>query len=124
MLARLHGANVPAANDLFADPCVVAAGRYVLSTSNIGPSRVFGGYAPMFADGGYALCYAINDDSIHVTVGTHRSCAETSTEAMAREVRRALAVVLELLQSDENPDAGGATIGHGNDGPLRMRARL
>ena len=49
-------------------------GNFRLSTSNVGYTPQFGGFAPMTPDG-YGACYALLEGRINIGVSAWRSCA-------------------------------------------------
>ena len=64
-------------------------GNYRLSTSNVGYTPLFGGFAPMTADG-YGCCYAMLEGRMNVCITTWRSCKDTSATAFRDALAKAL----------------------------------
>ena len=54
-------------------------GNYRLSTSNVGYTPLFGGFAPMTADG-YGCCYSMLEGRMNIMITTWHSCKETSAK--------------------------------------------
>jgi len=52
-------------------------GNYKLSSSNVGYTPLFGGFAPMTPDG-YGVCYAQMEGRMNMMITTWRSCEHTS----------------------------------------------
>jgi len=75
---RLNGLDpMPA---IFSDKAFQTSGgggNYRLSTSNVGYTPLFGGFAPMTANG-YGACYALLEGRMNIVISTWRSCEETS----------------------------------------------
>jgi len=74
--ANLRGGAIPA---IFSDKAYCASGgmgNYRVSTSNVGYTPLFGGFAPMTADG-YGVCYAQLENRMNVGITAWRSCEAT-----------------------------------------------
>ena len=74
--ANLRGGSIPA---LFSDKAYKATGgmgNFRISTSNVGYTPLFGGFAPMTPDG-YGVCYAQLENRMNVGITAWRSCEET-----------------------------------------------
>ena len=69
-------------------------GNYRMSTSNVGYTPLFGGFAPMTADG-YGCCYALMEGRMNLVITSWRSCAETSAAAFAQTLSK---VLVEMRQ--------------------------
>mmetsp|Transcript_77960 Transcript_77960/g.154932 ORF Transcript_77960/g.154932 Transcript_77960/m.154932 type:complete len:549 (-) Transcript_77960:374-2020(-) len=87
---RLNGLDpLPA---IFSDKSFQASGgggNYRLSTSNVGYTPLFGGFAPMTADG-YGTCYAQLEGRMNVVISAWRSCQETSAGKFRDTLARTL----------------------------------
>jgi len=70
-------------------------GNYVLSTSNVGYTPMFGGFSPMTADG-YGVCYAMLEGRLNMSITTWRDCAATDAKAMANELCSCLCEMMRL----------------------------
>jgi hypothetical protein len=70
-------------------------GNYVVSTSNVGYSPLFGGFAPMTADG-YGCCYAMLEGRMNIMVTTWKSCAHTSAATFSDVLAKALVDMRDL----------------------------
>lgn len=89
MLARDEGRPVP---ELYFDPSFVRSGgggNYILSTSCIGYTSVFGGVCPMCPHG-YGTFYAINDDKVSFFITAWTEDEDTSAKGISVEIHRAL----------------------------------
>ena len=77
-----------------------SGGNYRLSTSNVGYSPLFGGFAPMTADG-YGVCYSMLEGRMNLAITAWRSCADTSAtkfhDALAEALTEMRAMCSEAL---------------------------
>ena len=71
-------------------------GNYKVSTSNVGYTPLFGGFAPMTPDG-YGACYALLEGRINIGVSAWRSCALTDCAKFARSIEGALRDTMALV---------------------------
>ena len=71
-------------------------GNFRLSTSNVGYTPQFGGFAPMTPDG-YGACYALLEGRINIGVSAWRSCALTDCAKFARSIEGALRDTMALV---------------------------
>ena len=84
-----------------------SGGNYRLSTSNVGYTPLFGGFAPMTKDG-YGACYAMLESRINLIITSWRSCPETSSDAFRDTLARTLVDMRNLCTSgarEETPSA-------------------
>lgn len=87
--ANLRGGSMPA---LFTDKAYKTSGgmgNYRISTSNVGYTPLFGGFAPMTPDG-YGLCYSQLEKRMTVSITAWRSCAETCPSKLRDSLSLAL----------------------------------
>lgn len=70
--------------------------NYVLSTSCLGYWNACGGVPPMTEDG-YAIFYAIQDESMHFTVITYKSCKTTDSVQQFDEISNALLDIKSII---------------------------
>ena len=95
IMAQLEGERAA----IFSDPAYKRSGgngNYVLSTSNVGYTPLFGGFAPMTADG-YGVCYALLEGRMNISITSWRSCAETDSTRMAQSLSGALVDLMRLF---------------------------
>lgn len=83
-------------------------GNYRMSTSNVGYTPLFGGFAPMTADG-YGVCYAMLESRMNVIVTTWHSCAETSASRMRDTIAQALCDMRTMCISAGAGEAAAAS---------------
>jgi len=98
IVASLSGEELPA---LFSDPAFKRSGgggNYRLSTSNVGYTPMFGGFAPMTHDG-YGVCYAMLEGRINISVSAWHSCAETCARVFARSIETSLQDMQRLCEA-------------------------
>ena len=77
---------------LFTDPAFKRSGgggNYVISTSNVGYTPLFGGFAPMTPDG-YGVCYAMLEGRMNISVSAWRDCKDTDAARFKAGIARAL----------------------------------
>jgi carnitine O-octanoyltransferase len=80
MLAMEEGVQIP---ELFTSKGWKASGgggNFVISTSFVGDSPVYGGFSPMVKDG-YGVCYAITSNQLKFIVTSWKTCSSTSAAA-------------------------------------------
>ena len=70
-------------------------GNYRMSTSNVGYTPLFGGFAPMTADG-YGVCYSMLEGRMNIMITTWHTCAETSAAAFRDVLVKALVDMRDL----------------------------
>ena len=70
-------------------------GNYKMSTSNVGYTPLFGGFAPMTPDG-YGCCYAMLEGRMNLVVTTWRSCQHTSAAGFRDALAKALVDMRDL----------------------------
>ena len=93
---------------LFNDPAYKRAGgggNYRLSTSNVGYTPLFGGFAPMTADG-YGACYTMLETRMNIIITTWRSCPETSAAAFREMLSKVLIEMRALCTRVASAEAG------------------
>jgi len=78
-------------------------GNYRMSTSNVGYTPLFGGFAPMTADG-YGVCYAMLESRMNVMVTAWNSCTDTSAARMRAAIAQALCDMRTMCISAEAGD--------------------
>ena len=86
---------------LFSDPAFKRSGgggNFVVSTSNVGYTPLFGGFSPMTADG-YGVCYAMLEGRMNVAVTAWRSEPSTCADKMHDALVDAL-VDMQLMCRD------------------------
>jgi len=76
-------------------------GNFVLSTSNVGYTPLFGGFAPMTKHG-YGACYSILDSRINISTSSWNSCEHTDCQKFGESLVRAL-IDLQQLCIAANP---------------------
>ncbi len=98
--SHLRGDDLP---PIFSDAAYKRSGgggNYRLSTSNVGYSPLFGGFAPMTADG-YGVCYSMLEGRMNLAITAWRSCADTSAtkfhDALAEALTEMRAMCSEAL---------------------------
>ena len=77
---------------LFTDPAFKRSGgggNYVISTSNVGYTPLFGGFAPMTPDG-YGVCYAMLEGRMNVAITSWRSDPDTCSDRMHAALSQAM----------------------------------
>ena len=77
-------------------------GNFRLSTSNVGYTPQFGGFAPMTPDG-YGACYALLEGRINIGVSAWRSCALTDCAKFARSIEGALRDTMAFAVAAHDP---------------------
>ena len=70
-------------------------GNYRVSTSNVGYTPLFGGFAPMTADG-YGVCYSMLEGRMNVMITSWKSCPETSSTRFRDTLSQVLMDMREL----------------------------
>jgi len=77
------------------------SGNFVVSTSNVGYTPLFGGFAPMVKHG-YGANYSILDSRINISTSSWNSCPHTDCHRFGEQVVRAL-IDLQQLCISANP---------------------
>ncbi|KAL1525325.1 hypothetical protein AB1Y20_020186 [Prymnesium parvum] len=93
--ASLRGGSLP---PLFTDKAYKASGgmgNFRISTSNVGYTPQFGGFAPMTPDG-YGVCYAQLEKRMQISITAWRSCPETSPTLFRETLAAALCELQEV----------------------------
>ncbi|KAL4222593.1 hypothetical protein ACF0H5_018634 [Mactra antiquata] len=101
ILALESGLPMP---QIYTDPSYTKSGgggNFVLSTSFVGYTPVYGGVVPM-VEQGYGTFYCIQQKSISIFVSSWKSCAETDSFKMQSTVHNCLQEVGELFE--QSPD--------------------
>ena len=70
-------------------------GNYRVSTSNVGYTPLFGGFAPMTADG-YGVCYSMLEGRMNLMITSRNSCPETSSTRFRDTLSKVLMDMREL----------------------------
>lgn len=70
-------------------------GNYRLSTSNVGYTPTFGGFAPMTNDG-YGLCYALLENRMNIAITAWRSNEKTDAHRLCDAMSKALLDVASM----------------------------
>lgn len=73
-------------------------GNYRVSTSNVGYTPLFGGFAPMTADG-YGVCYSMLEGRMNVMITSWKSCNETCSSRFRDILSQVLVDMRELCTS-------------------------
>ncbi|XP_053373497.1 peroxisomal carnitine O-octanoyltransferase-like isoform X2 [Mercenaria mercenaria] len=100
ILALEGGLPMP---QIFTDPAYTKSGgggNYVLSTSFVGYTSVFGGVVPM-VEHGYGTFYRIEQKSISIFVSAWKSCSQTDAVQFSNTVKECLDDISELLVETE-----------------------
>ncbi|CAH1238849.1 CROT [Branchiostoma lanceolatum] len=87
--------------DIYTDPAWTKSGgggNFVLSTSTLGYTSIYGGCAPMRHDG-YGSFYKIQDNRLTICVTAWKSNKETCAEKMAGSIEQALLDIQQLCTS-------------------------
>ncbi|KAK7110671.1 hypothetical protein V1264_014507 [Littorina saxatilis] len=98
MVAREEGRPLP---QLYQHPAFFKSGgggNYVLSTSCIGYTTVFGAVAPMCPHG-YGVFYCINDDKVTFCVTSWTADKDTSSKTFTNAIHNALTDIRQLLDT-------------------------
>jgi hypothetical protein len=93
-----HLKGLPKTPPIFTDKAYKLSGgngNYRLSTSNVGYSPLFGGFAPMTPDG-YGVCYSMLEGRMNVMISSWRSCDDTSSTALRTTLSKTLIDMGEL----------------------------
>jgi len=81
-------------------------GNFVISTSNVGYTPLFGGFAPMRKDG-YGACYSILDSRINISTSSWNTCAHTDCQKFGEHLVKALIDMQHLCIAASPPPAQG-----------------
>lgn len=101
ILALEGGLPMP---QLYTDPSYVKSGgggNFVLSTSFVGYTPVYGGVVPM-VEHGYGSFYRIEQTSVSVFVSAWKSCAETDAVKFTNAIQQCLMETGDLLEKTAN----------------------
>ncbi|KAL8579049.1 hypothetical protein ACOMHN_035988 [Nucella lapillus] len=98
MVAREEGLPLP---QLFLHPAFTKSGgggNFILSTSCIGYTTVFGGVCPMCPHG-YGVFYCIQDDKVYLFVSAWTADEDTDSKAFSSEIWHAMTDIQHLLDT-------------------------
>lgn len=81
-------------------------GSFVISTSNVGYTPLFGGFAPMNKEG-YGVCYSILDSRVNISTSSWNTCARTDCHKFGQQLVKALIDMQQLCIAESPPPAQG-----------------
>jgi hypothetical protein len=103
IVAHLSGMSPRPA--IFTDPAYKKSGgggNFLISTSNVGYTPLFGGFAPMSKDG-YGACYSILEGRINISTSSWNTCAHTDCQKFGEQLIRALIGMQQLCIAANPP---------------------
>eukprot|EP01102_Stenamoeba_stenopodia_P022052 TRINITY_DN9060_c0_g1_i2.p1 TRINITY_DN9060_c0_g1~~TRINITY_DN9060_c0_g1_i2.p1 ORF type:complete len:602 (-),score=147.00 TRINITY_DN9060_c0_g1_i2:99-1904(-) len=83
---------------IFTDKGYQKSTTFTLSTSNVGYTSMWGGFAPVVEDG-YGCCYTIQTNTITVSITSYKSCGSTSPTLFASALERSFDDIQSLLST-------------------------
>jgi len=81
---------------IFTDKGYQKSTKFTLSTSNVGYTSMWGGFAPVTEDG-YGTCYTIQNNTITLSITSYKSCNTTSPSLFASAIERSLEDIQTML---------------------------